>query len=170
MQSVVFSKGGMLGLVSILVSLIMYIIAPDMMTQWYVSLISLIIYIYFMTTAATSFKNQNEGHVTFGQGLITAWVTSIIGGFISMVFGYILYNFIDPSLIDKANEAAIEMIEKFAGSMPEEEYEKAIEKIENSNNFGLGAMATNFIFMTIIGLIPSLIIAALTRTKENEFV
>ena len=122
-----------------------------------------------MTTAATSFKAQNEGHATFGQALLAAWFTGIIGGLIISIFTYILYNFIDPSLMDRVNEAAIEMLDKFAGSMPEEEYEKAIEKIESNNNFGLGAMATNFIFMTILGLIPSLIIAALTKSKENEF-
>ena len=146
MQSVVISKGGMLGLVSILFTLIMYFIAPDMMTKWYISIITFAIYLYFMTTAATSFKAQNEGHATFGQALLAAWFTGIIGGLIISIFTYILYNFIDPSLMDRVNEAAIEMLDKFAGSMPEEEYEKAIEKIESNNNFGLGSYGHQLYF------------------------
>jgi hypothetical protein len=122
-----------------------------------------------MISAARTFKAENEGVMSFGQGLLSSWFTGIVGCIISLFFTYILFNFIDPSLKEKAAEAALKMIEAFAGSMPEEEYDKAIEKIENTDSFSIQAQLTNLIFMSVIGIIPSLIIAAMTKNDSNEF-
>ncbi len=169
MQNIVLSKGAILGVIVVIFTFLLYFINPELLSKWWITSIPLLIYIYFMVDAVRAFKAQNEGYATFGQALLSSWLTAIVGGTIGMIFTYLLYNFIDPSLIEMMQQKSIEMVEGFAGNMSEEDYDKMIENMESQNQFGLSGQIIGWLTASFVGLIISLIIAAITKNENNEF-
>ncbi len=168
MQSIVINKGVQLGVVSVVFTLILYMMGGNALS--YGGFLIPIVFIVYMVLAVKAFKASNEGVATFGEALLASWLTALIGGLISTIFTYVLYNFIDPDLQVKATEQAMAMVETFAGDqMDEEQYDEMIEKIEGANSFGLTAQITNYITMSIMGFIVALIIAAITKKDKSEW-
>jgi len=54
------------------------------------------------------FKQANEGHLTFGEGLITSLFIGVISGIISAIFSFIFFSYVAPDLASSLSEAALE--------------------------------------------------------------
>ena len=117
----------------------------------------------------------DEGGYTMAEGIKAGMITFGIGTFLSMIFTYVLFNIIDPALIDEGIQFAREIAEKtadtMAGLMGADEATKA-EMLEEMNS---QEMTNPFTIMTlglgwVIGLIfPGLIIALISAAilKRN---
>lgn len=169
MQKIVLSKGGILGILLVVYTFGMYFINSELLSKWWLTSLPILFYIFFMTDAVKAFKSQNDGYATFGQALLTAWLTGIIGGTISMLFTYLLFNVIDPSLMEMMQQKSLEMVESFAGNLSEEEYDKMLEQMEKQNPYSISGQAIGWLTGSFVGLIIALIIAAITKNEQNEF-
>ena len=157
-------------LINILYSLIVYFINPDLLLNVKVGLImSYLIPIIFMFLAAKAERNQNNGSLSFGEGFKTAFLTWMVGTFLSIMFGYVLYNFIDPSLLDAAKEQAIEMsqgvAEKFGA--PEEALSQMEEDMADTNPMSISTVMIGWFFNLIAGAIIAVIIGAVTKRDSG---
>src|SRR5690606_11238401 len=126
--------------------------------------------IVLMVIAVNEYRDANEGYILFKEGFKAAWLTFIIGVTIVNLFTYVLYNFIDPGLIDLAKEKTMEAIEKMGSLMGEDAMEASLEEIENSNPFGLPKVLLGILISFIFpGAFVAAIIAAVKVRKRNEF-
>ncbi len=165
--------GLMYGVVSIIISMIVYFTNPKAMmdfSSWHM-ILGYILMIAFPYMAAKRAKDANGGFIAFGEALVPAMVTFAIGLLISNVYSYLLLNYFDPSLQETLNVAAREMTEGMWDMMglSEEAKLEAAEQMEQqqANQFGIVQSALGFIVSLIFpGLVISAIIAAIIKKEE----
>ena len=165
-------KNGLIyGVLSIILTLVMYMVNPKLMMDWKVSLlVGFGVSLFFMINAAREEKSLNDGILTYGEALKTTFTVLAVGGILGTIFAYILFNFIDPSLNDMMQQNIVETTEsmmKWLGA-PEEEIDKAIEKLEeNPASFTPGTAALQYIQMLFLGLIYALIVSAFVKKNPT---
>jgi len=158
--------GLILGFVSIIFSVVLYMF--DQFANQSLSLIGLALSIVILIFAYKSFRDQVRGGVlpfstALGFGVIAFLVSSIMSG----AYTVVLLEVIDPELIDKIKEAAIEKgIERSGGRAPAEAIEEGMEMM--SFMFKPLWMAIMGVFSgTFMGTIISLIMSAIFKREED---
>lgn len=157
------------GLGAAIYSLVLYFISPEMIFGNFAH-VTWLIYLFCMWKAASLDKEANGGYSSFRQGFSSAFIVFAIAGLIAMIFQYLLVTMIDPGLIDIQKEIAYEQFDKIASWAGMEEgspeYEKALIDIEERSNPSVGQSALGYVFLLVIGAIPSLIIAAIVKKDK----
>ncbi len=170
MQNPLVKNGILLGVISIILTLAFYLISPAMLISYIAMGTSLVIMIALMVKSIKEFKSSNNGYASFGEALIQGFGTVLIGMFISTIFTYLLYNVIDTGLSDVMMQATIEKIEGMEGMIGEEAVEKIIEDTEAQGmEITVGKLAQTFALSSVLSLIISLIVAAITKKNKTGF-
>lgn len=169
MDNPAIKNGLFLGFGIILLYLVLYFISPDALIN-FSSWAAFILYIYFMYRSAVEERALNGNVLSFGDALKASFLTYVIGALIAVLFSYVLYNFIDPGLVDIAQEKVAEAMEKMSGLLGEEaqeEMEAALEESMDKMNYSLPTLLQGYVFSLIFGFIIALIIAAITKRNDN---
>lgn len=103
--------------------------------------------------AILEFRKQNNGYVSFAEGLKIGIGMALISGIIGIIFSFVLMKVIDPEMEQKALEYSTNML--LESGMPVEQVQKQIESQKNPNPFL--QVAGGLIFNLFLGLIGSLI-------------
>lgn len=163
--------GLILGAISIISTLSFYLIDPNLLMNFKIGMgTGVVLACVCIFLAQKEVKEAVDGFLSFGEAFTTGWKTYAIGSLLAILFTYVLFNFIDNSLIELQKEKAIEMIESMAErfDMPEENLDAEIEKIENNENTGLGQYLLNWGFaILIIGSILSALMGAFTKNNRS---
>lgn len=122
-----------------------------------------------MVVASKEYKTENEGYASFGEIFKASWLTYLVTGLITTIFGYILFKFISPSLIEATMQTAIEAMDKMKGILGEEGYEKAMEQMENNDPLSPFNQLTGLLSKYVMAAIPALIIGLVMKNQRNEF-
>jgi len=167
-------KNGIIGGLLIgLVSLLTYFLGTSYYFSPITTLSYLLIYLACMFLAVTAFKQEIDGGYTdFKTAFKTAFIAFAIASFISMLFTYVLYNIIDPSLLEIDKAIARETLEAQEASIPEsweDWYDATMEGIELQNK-GIGTLLMNWSFSLVTGAIGAAIIAAIMKRNAPESV
>lgn len=165
-----FNNGLLAGLIAIILLLISYFVDQGFFAK-YAGYVVYIVYIYFMYRAGTEARAEQGGFISFGKALGPVFLTFVIASFFVAIFQYVLYNFIDTSLLDVLQEQSIAAVEKMSGMIGEEGTEAAIEKIEEEGvDFGIGKVALGWGMGLIIPgfIIFALIIAAIVKKEDKS--
>lgn len=168
MNNKAINNGLLAGIVGIIILLVSYFIDQTFYMK-YAAYIVYLGYIYFMYMSVKQTRDESDGFISFGKALGPAFLTFVIASFLVSVFQYVMYNFIDTSLLDAMYDQAVQQIEKMGGLIGEEGMEVALEKLEEDGvNYGIGTVLLGYGFGLIIpGFIFALIIAAIMK-KENK--
>ncbi len=158
------NNGLFLGAAMVIGSYALYLANPKMFFSAK-SFVLLMIFILIMVKSGREARKANGGYISFGEAFKNMFVTGAIGVLICTCFEYVLFNFIDPGLIDIQKEIALEAAEKVTellGGMGEEyeiALEKEMEKIEDGNPASLGATAKNYFarLLAPVALLSSII-------------
>lgn len=170
MQNHFVKYGYMMGIASIVITMILYFIDSKLMLtagSW----ISVIAMVYFMVKAVSATRSDQGGIITLSEAFKASWLAFVLGSFISYVFMYILVNFIDTSLIDIIRETQIEAVKQAAQlfKLPEDLTEEQISTIEDTNPYGLAQLAINIpVSFLFPGAIIAIIIAAIMKKNRSE--
>jgi Na+-translocating ferredoxin:NAD+ oxidoreductase RnfE subunit len=160
------------GLISAVVSIVYTVVLmltgnyqnPDF--QWINFFIGLIITVATLVLAIKEFRTQNEGYLSFGQGLGVGTLTSAISGLISGGFVLIYLRFIDDSSLKVAQDRAREQWE--AQGMSDAQMEQAEQFLTMFTSPGL-LFAFSVVGAVILGFILSLILAAILKKDRPVF-
>jgi hypothetical protein len=157
--------GLILGFVSIIFSVIMYMM--DQFANQNLNYISLAISIVIMIFAYRSFRDQIRGGVMpFGTALGFGVVAFVVASLLSSIYSYLMVAVIDPELLVKIKDAALEQaMEKSRGAPPE-----AVEQ-----GFEMMSFMFKPLWMAIMGLfsgafmgtIAALILSAIFKRDED---
>lgn len=164
-------NGVIYGLVSVVFTLVLYLIDKTLLSKFMMlTLVGFAIMIFFMVKSAREEKMDNEGILPYGEAVKNTFVVVAIGMLISSLFTFILYNFIDPSLIDMLKDATIEttrsMMEKFGA--PEDQIDQAMEQIEDTDmDMSMSKVLVQYAQSLIFGLIISLIVSAFVKKNPS---
>lgn len=170
--------GLILGGISVVQSLIMWKVAPQLFFNTTMSMVvGGIITVVILVLALKEQKSDSNGFLSFGDGLKTSFVALLIGTLLSGLFIGILFDKIDPSLKDQGVEYSKKVAKKTFDmianltDMPEAEKAKAIAEMESpeqiakmKRSFGLSSMFLGSLIGVIFpGFLYWLIIPAVMK-------
>lgn len=168
-----FNSGLFVGAISVIMTIIMYLMGPQSFTQGWISFALLIISIAVIIYAGIQYRNTlNEGFLSYKKAYVFLLVVTLVSIPISSLSRFALMAF-DPQfaeqVVEKTVESSMEMMQKFG--LPEDQVELAAEKaregIEEANSLkgALIGLAYALPFMLIINLLLALAI----RKNKPEF-
>lgn len=158
--------GGLLALLTVLV----YTIDLNLMTNTWYGIFVLLAIIAFGIISVAKAKSFLEGYISFKQSFTTYFITILIGLIISTIVSYIIFNIVDPEAAEiikqKTIETTINFMEGFGA--PAETIAEAVDKIENDNQFSIGNIVQGLaIQLAIFSLIGLIIAAIMKRTNPD---
>lgn len=162
--------GIILGLFSLLITTAIYAIDLQLFTSWWIGGIAIVVPIIIGFVLVSKTKKQLNGNINFKEAFTVYFIAAVIGSFISKLFEYILFNFIDPQAKETIKEINIkyttEMMEKLGA--PAASINEAMQKVAETDNYSIGniifGLAMGLVFHAIFGLI----LAAIFKSKSNE--
>ncbi len=164
-------NGVILGVISILITLVIYVVNYAALVQVKVALLLFAISIGFAIYAGINYRKEIGGFIPFGKAFQHGFIIFAISGLISTIFTILLYHVIDPELPSKLVEASFtnteEMLSGFG--MDPDQVEAAMEKARESNTgdqFTPAKQALGFFIGLIFAAIFALITGAIVKKNE----
>ena len=142
------------------------------------AILSLLIVIFFLYSSLKETRNEQEGFLSFGEGLKSSFLTYMIGTLIGVLFTFVLVNFIDTDLLKQQKESGISLTEDATSWMgdlfgvPEEELEKAKEEmnseieLQDLGNLSFGIAIKSWLWSLFWGLFLFLIMSAIMKKND----
>ena len=161
----IVNNGILLGVASIVLSLILYATGNHLTPHWSVSLISAALFIGLIVFGTKKFKEANGGFMSWGQGVKVGVGIAVLAGLIITIYQYVFMNFIEPEymaqMMEIQNQGFID------GGMTEEQIEAA-NKMGESFRSPFMVAAMGIIMYAIGGFIVSAITSAIMKKSEEE--
>lgn len=131
------------------------------------TVISAVILIVGIVYAIKDFKSQNNGFMSYGQGLGLGALASAVAGLISGIFSSIYVSFIDDSSMKQAMDMQRQKMEE--QGMDDAQIDQAMAIAEQFSGPGM-ILVISMLSMLFIGFILSLIISAVMKNERSEFI
>lgn len=166
-------SGAILGLISIIFGVIVYIIDPTLFVKWWFGLIMFAMSLALVCYFGIQYRNnQHMGYMTFGEAYKHGIVVFIVGGFVGTLFNLLLFNAIDPDLPQVLTQATLDqtygMMKSFGA--PESAIDTQMEalKAEIPKQFSPLGTLKGFGFALIGYAVLALISGAIVKKKQPE--
>ena len=157
-KSIILNNGLYLGIISVLMSLVVYATGNHLQPHWSVGVISFVFMIVFIIMGMNQFKTNNGGYMSWGQAVKTGVGLVIVSAVISIAYNLIFASFIEPEYMQQL--AAVQEQIWIDGGMSSEQIETSKEMMQKfqgpviSSAFGLVMAAFfSFIISAIAGAI-----------------
>ena len=164
-KKIMLTYGAILGVVSILLSVISYVMGNVFKPHWSIQLLGFLILIAVIVYGLREFKKQNGGFLKLGQALKIGIGITAISSVLGILYFIIFTNLIEPDYfvqyMDFQREAALEA----NTSATPEQIEQGLEMSKPFMNTGFFA-GIQFIMAVFFGFIVSLV-AGLVMKREN---
>jgi len=163
--------GVILGVVSIILSLIFYLIDPALFAKWWLNLSILLGVIIAVVVIGINYRKSIGGFMSFGDAFKHGFIILLTFGVLSGAFTILLFQVIDPDLktvvIDASIEQTTAMMENFGA--PEDSIEEALEEAEVSmeESFSLIGQLKGQLWAIIFYAVLSLITGLIVRKQEK---
>lgn len=161
--------GLILGLISVIITLLVYVIDIAIFAKPYFAFIYLVVYVGFVIYAGRDYRKESGGYLTYGKAFLHALVVFLLAGFIDRVFLYVLFNLIDPqaaeTIVKITMDSTMELMESFGSGSPEMMDEMA-EGVAEA--YTLGGLAQGYLFSIIYYAIGAAIIGAINKKNEPQ--
>ena len=162
--SVGLRYGLLTGLVSIIISFGLFVAHQESSPLRYASFAVLIA---GLVLAMQNFKQNNQGFMSFGQGVGIGAVLSAVVGVLSGIFSYVYMSFIDPEVVGRMTEKIRADMEA-RGGMTDEQIDQAMAMSAKFMN-GPFTLVAALLGTVLIGVILAMIISAFIKNAQPEF-
>lgn len=172
MNNHAIKSGLIVGVISVVITLLLYIIDPSMLASMWVGLFIFALLLVLVSYFGRQHRGEIGGFMSFGMAWGYSMQLFVIAGIIGTIFNILLYNVIDPELpgivADKAVENAESMMGRFG--MPEDQMEEALDKTRNDTieRFTVVGSLTGYLWSLIFYAILSLITGLIIKKNEPE--
>lgn len=165
------NNGLIAGGISIMISLVLYLVNKELLFQSWIGSLGTIVLIYFMYSSTKTYLDNSENY-TFMGTFQHPFVTGILSLILSTIFAYLLYNVIDPDLNQMMADTAMQKMEGMKSMIGEEAYEKQMESMDPSMlgysvKTALISLVGGAVVIGIIALIITAIMYNLRRKKQD---
>jgi len=146
------------GLLCLVIGFIQYLLGVHSMTSLVIGALAMLFAIIFPVLAIRTHRNRDlGGYISYGRGFGTGLLTALIIGLINAIWIIILFHVIAPT----GSEVTLYEDAIKESGMSEEALENAMAKTDILMT--LYAAAATMVVYTVLGLIASLIAAAVLR-------
>ena len=163
--------GIIIGIASVALTVIMYVIDPLLLINWKFGLLLLLIIVGIVAWAGIKYRNEIGGFMSFGTAYKHGFVLFVVMGVISTLFSLLLHTVIDPDLKNVLIEGSIAqteaMMEGFGADAAsiDQAIEEGRENIEQQ--FEVAGIIKGFGWSLLIYLVVSLITGAIAKKSES---
>ena len=158
-------KYGLMGAVVSVIYTAILLIAGVNVSGW-AGALGYIILIAFMVIAMKEYKSQNNGFMSYGQGLGIGTLVALAFGVLGGMFMFVYNSFIDTEYTSKLmDKQSIELEEK---GMSDEQIDQAIAMGESFSS-PVMMIVWSIVGSVFIGFLLSLIVSAVMKNKRPEF-
>lgn len=163
-------SGLIIGLISIVLSILVYVIDPLIFAKWWFGISLFILSLILVVVFGRKYRTSIGGFMGFGPAFIHGFVTFIAAGLIGTIFNILLHTVIDPDLRIVITEAALDntaaMMESFGA--PSDQIDEAMLKTEESmvEQFSLTGMLMSFVWSILVYAVLSLITGLIVKKNE----
>jgi preprotein translocase subunit YajC len=161
----VLNYGILLGIVSVLFGVFMYVTNVYLDPSIIYSIISFLILIVLITLAIKAFKTENNGFLSLSEALKVGIGAAVIGGIIAAVWSFALTTYIEPDYTNQVMEVQREKLIETQPEMTETQIEAAIGMGSKLSSPPI-AFAISLIGNLFFGLIISLIVGLIMKNKN----
>jgi Protein of unknown function (DUF4199) len=162
--------GGILGALVIALTIVFYAVSISFMGSFKFILLIFAVYIGYVIYCGIDYRKSTGGYIAYGKAFIHGFVVLATAGLISLAFGFLLYQIIDPELAEKLTDAIIvnteESMRNFGAPEDRIEEQLATMREDMPKNFTpLGQVKgyfTGLIWNAVLVLITSLFV------RKNE--
>lgn len=162
--SVGLRYGLLTGLVSVILSFVLFVTHADQSpARW----LGLVILIGAMVMAHKTYKQGNGGFMNYSEGLGIGAFMSGISGVISTAFSVLYMKFIDPEYMTRTMELTRTKMEE-KGSMTDEQIDQALVMMQKFSSMGW-MILFGVVGSVLGGLLIALIVSAFTKHSKPEF-
>lgn len=155
------------GLALIAFDLFLYVAGmKDPADQGALQYVGFIILIGGVVLGIKYYKDNNEGLLTYGQGLGAGTVTALIAGIIVAAYIILFFYAIDPGMVDEIREVAKQNAMKSNPNMTDEQWDQA-SGIMNAMTSPTAMGIISIIMYVVVGFITSLIAGAIMKNDQN---
>lgn len=162
--------GLVLGLISIIITTIVYAVNIELFTKWWLGIITISISIGMGIYIVSKTKKEMKGQISFKECFSVYFVAAAIGSALSMLYNYILFNFIDPQAKETIKEITMkytsEMLQKF--DTPAETIKETMAKIAETDNYSIENILSGLAVSLLFSAIFALILAAFFKTRSSQ--
>lgn len=164
------SYGIVTGVVSAIITTLIYAIDLELFTSMWVGLVSIALYITIGVILLIQTKRELKGIFSFKDAFTTYFISAVIGILISVAFNIILFNFIDPSVKDTLKELSVkymaETMQKF--NAPSSAINEAMKKLQESDPYSVTELLKNSIFSIAFSALFGLLLALIFKSKPSQ--
>lgn len=166
------NSGLILGIISVVITYILYFIDPTLLVAWYVGIGILVLYFGLIIYFGGQYRSSIGGFMTFGTAFNFAFVAMVVSGIISMLGSLLLYNVVDPALpgvlIESQMETQMAMLERFgaADAMTSEQLDEIRSGLENG--YTITGQIKAFGFLLVAYAILALILGAILKKRDKS--
>lgn len=161
------SFGIALGIFSILITTLIYVIDYTQFTNIWLGLIILTIYITVGFVLVSKTKKDLNNEITFKEAFTVFFIAGVIGGVLSVLFNILLFNYIDPAAKDSLNDLTLKytigMMEKFGA--PASEVDKVRAEMSSADNYSPASQFKGLLFNIILSSIFAAILGLIFKSK-----
>ncbi|WP_187264308.1 DUF4199 domain-containing protein [Pontibacter beigongshangensis] len=152
------------GVIAVLYSAILMIFGES--TNKWLGFLSYLILVGAIVIAMQQFKRENEGYMSYGQGLGLGTLVATIMGLLSGIFMVIYTTFIDPDhFATIMDQQRMELEER---GMSDEQIDSALA-IGESMSGPFTTLIMSIVGFALIGLLLSLVISAIMKKNRPQF-
>ena len=154
------------GGISIATTLLLYLLG--IMENPYAGALLFVFGIYMMYRSGIEKREEIGGYISWKQALTPIWLTAVLSSFITTLFTWVLFKFIDPGLQEKQKEQAIKMTENLRSLLGDEATEKELEKMEDYDFTSLSNYLSIFLWTLLIYFIVASLLALIVKKKDPK--
>lgn len=161
-----WTYGLLLGLASIIFSLMLYFAELHYQQSWSVRVIGILLTIAAIVMATLQFKKANKGFLSISQALKLGAGIGLVGGILALAFYWVLTNVIEPDFMEKAMEIARVQAFKDNPKLTDEQWAKGVEMQEK---IAWLVYPIGVIINVVMGLIIGLVAGLILKKEKDAF-
>ena len=164
-KSIILNYGLYLGIISILISLVVYAMGNHVQPHWSVSVINVVAMITFIIMGMKKFKTDNAGFMSWGQAVKIGVGLTVLSTIIVIAYNLIFINFIEPDFMTQV--AAVQEQAWVDAGMTSDQIEANKEIMSNFQSPVISS-AIGIVVAAFVSFIISAIAGAIMKQNAEE--
>ncbi len=167
-KKIITNYGVLLGLVSVVLGVVMYVTGSYTDPHWIFSVIGFLILIGVISYGIKAYKTANNGYLTLSDALKVGIGIALIGGIIGAIWTLLLATVIEPEYTQNVIEAQKEKLVEQYPDFSQEQLDQSLAMMEKFTSPYI-SFALSLIGSLFFGFIISLIAGLIMQKKQDLY-
>jgi hypothetical protein len=167
-KNIMFTYGLYLGVATILISVVYYVLGMTYENDWKKSVISIAVSAIILFLGIKKYKESNDGFLSVGQSIKTGLGISLVAAIISVIYTIIFVMFIEPEFVNNLVEITRQKTYEDNPELTEEQVDSAMEIVRKMSSPGM-LSAFILIISLFFGFVISLITGFILKNEPKTY-